>query len=142
MKKQFPNFLIFLIIFIAITNGLANMFSWYWRIPWFDMPMHFLGGLWVGLVALWLYFYSGILSFTQKVSPFKIYKIFAVSLIAVIIVGGIWELFEFGVNTVIVFSTQNSPLDTVSDIIFDILGGATAAGSYFAIYLKNKNTQQ
>ncbi len=120
-KKSFPVLLLVLILFIAIINGLAYQFSWYWRIPWLDMPMHFLGGFWVGSVVLWFYS-SGI--FTQYL------RIFVMSLGAAVVVGVLWELFEFNVDTFVVISKQNGLLDTSSDIIFDIIGG-TAAATYF-----------
>ena len=107
-----------LIVFISIMNALAFMFSWYWRVPWLDMPMHFLGGLWVGSVALWFY--------SQSIRG-KLYSIFFVSIGAVLIVGGLWEMFEFSADSLISFSEQNKAIDTASDIMFDIIGGITSA---------------
>ena len=121
MRKSFPVSLLVLVLFIAVVNGLANEFSWYWRIPWLDMPMHFLGGFWVGSVALW--FYSpGVFK--------RSFYIYLTSLVAVIVVGTLWELFEFNIDTLTVVSGQNGMLDTSSDIMFDIIGG-TVAAAYF-----------
>ena len=44
--------LIFVIFFI---NYLAMTFHWYSSIWWFDMPMHFMGGLWLGLIFILLF---------------------------------------------------------------------------------------
>ncbi len=127
-KKSLPLSLLALILFIAVLNGLANEFSWYWRIPWFDMPMHFLGGLWLGSVALWWYTHNAVLT------PLRI---FLISLTTVLVVGVLWEFFEFSVDTVVIISGQNGILDTTTDIIFDIIGGITAAMYY--IFKKQKN---
>ncbi len=104
-----------------MVNALAGMFSWYWRIPWFDMPMHFLGGLWVGSVALWFYSRSVSTQYLQA---------FLVSIGAVLVVGGLWEIFEFSVDTIVSVSDQNGVLDTISDVMFDIIGGVIAT-TYF-----------
>ncbi len=120
-RKKFPKFLFSLIFFIAIVNTLAVTFSWYWRIPWFDMPMHFLGGLFVGSVALWFY--------SQSVER-RYLRALLVSIGAVLMVGGLWEVFEFSVDTIVSVSEQNGIIDTLSDIIFDIIGG-TMAVVYF-----------
>lgn len=118
IKRSFPKYLLVLIIFIGVVNELANIFSLYWRIPWFDMPMHFLGGLWIGLTSLWL---------CSSCDSAKSLKIFTVSFLAVIIVGVLWEVFEFSIDTFLVVSSQNNTLDTISDMMFDILGGVMAA---------------
>ncbi len=120
-RKKFPKSLFLLIFFIAMVNALAGMFSWYWRIPWFDMPMHFLGGLWVGSVALWFYSRSVSTQYLQA---------FLVSIGAVLVVGGLWEIFEFSVDTIVSVSDQNGVLDTISDVMFDIIGGVIAT-TYF-----------
>ncbi len=116
-KKSLPLSLLALILFIAVVNGLANEFSWYWRIPWFDMPMHFLGGLWLGLVALWWYTRDVVLT---------TFRMFTISLLTVLVIGILWELFEFSMDTFIIISEQNSVFDTITDIIFDIIGGLVA----------------
>ena len=57
-SKPLPVVLAILIIGISIVNALANYLFLYWRIGWLDMPMHFLGGAWVGAMGIWWYFYS------------------------------------------------------------------------------------
>ena len=48
-----------LIVLIAILNKAALSFFLYWKFWWFDIMMHFLGGLWIGGIVLWLYYLSG-----------------------------------------------------------------------------------
>lgn len=121
-RKNFPRFLIILILFIGFMDTIADMFSWYWRIPWLDMPMHFLGGFWVGSVALWF--------FVQNNVNIKYLYIFFISIGVVLVVGSIWEIFGFNPDAVI--SVKDEILDTSSDVFFDILGGVIAS-LYFII---------
>ncbi|GMQ95038.1 MAG: hypothetical protein BMS9Abin13_148 [Patescibacteria group bacterium] len=124
-RTPFPVFLLALIIFIAALNGFANEFSWYWRFSWLDMPMHFLGGFWVGGVALWAtVFFRGTSVKDMREKPWLAY---AISLASVLIVSALWESFEFGLDTLVSFSIQNSVSDTISDITLGALGGVGAS---------------
>ena len=42
---------------LGILNYLAFKNYWYWRFRWFDQPMHFLGGLALGLFGIIIYLY-------------------------------------------------------------------------------------
>ena len=100
-----------LVFFIFIVNYFATKFHYYSSIWWFDMPMHFMGGLWLGLVFMW--FFWG-----QEFN----YKLVLKIILGVLIVGVSWEIFEVILNSYTIrdpFST----LDTVSDICFDLAGG-------------------
>ncbi|MFA5827486.1 MAG: hypothetical protein WC839_03235 [Candidatus Paceibacterota bacterium] len=78
------------------------------------MPMHFLGGVWLGL-AIILFFKI------NKISLILILKI----ILGVLFIGILWEFFEVIINDYI---TQNyfNLLDTLSDLSFDISGGIFA----------------
>ncbi len=94
-------------------------FYWYSSIWYLDMPMHFLGGVWIGLFSVYL--------FPPKEDSLKsILKI----LFIVLFIGISWEIFEILVDK---FITQNSfnPLDTASDLFFDFAGGLFAIFYYF-----------
>lgn len=108
-------------VFVALMHGLATAFylySFYW---WFDIPLHFLGGFCAALVSL--YFYSHF--YRRKASFMSSTRVFSVVIAGVIAVGVIWELFEYSAG--ITFNTVgNYPLDTVKDLIMDILGGYAA----------------
>jgi len=104
----------YLIFFIFIVNFLANKFYWYSAIWWSDMPMHFLGGLWLGLILIWLFNF-------QDLSLRLISKI----ILGVFLIGVGWEFFEFVFNNYIA-KNQFNTLDTISDIFFDLAGGSFA----------------
>ena len=112
-----------LLVPLSITTWFAVEYFLYWRIWWLDIPMHFLGGFWVGLAAIYL------------LSKYEIskYKCFFAVMFIVFIIGLSWEVFEFTLDTLITFKKQNS-LDSSSDMFFDLAGGVV---SYLYIYWKN-----
>ena len=83
------------------------------------MPMHFLGGIWLGLASIYL--------FSFKDDSLK--SIFRI-LFIVLFIGVGWEVFEILVS---IFITHNPLifLDTFSDIFFDFAGGAFAILYFF-----------
>jgi len=99
------------------------------------MPMHFLGGFWLAMV--FLYFNPdfkidppGIL---RKQNPKFIklpnYLIVGIMTLGfVILIGVLWEFFEFGYDVLIsskgyFAAAQQGVADTMSDLFFDLLGG-------------------
>ena len=108
-----------LILFILVLNLLAFRFYWYFSIWWFDMPMHILGGFWVGLVFIW-FLKPKDLSFNA------VLKI----ILGALFIGLLWEVFEiFAYN--FITQTPFNVLDTLSDLCFD-LAGAGLSVFYFA----------
>lgn len=93
-------------------------FHWYSIVWWFDMPMHAIGGLWVALTALYIYKYRK----TTLEDISRPNKMLAVALVSVFVVGVLWEVFEFGTETIGTVDIAN-PIDSISDICFDLAGG-------------------
>jgi hypothetical protein len=118
-KKKLGVRIVSLILFIFVLNLIAMKFYWYLSIWWFDMPMHLLGGLWLGLVFI-LFLKTKDLSFNN------IIKI----ILGVLLVGVAWEMFEVIVNKATIQNPFNT-LDTISDVCFD-LAGAFISILYFA----------
>lgn len=104
-----------LILFICVLDLMAMKFYWYTSMWWFDMPMHFLGGLWVGLALIWF--------LKPKELNFPI--VFRI-ILGVFLVGLAWEIFEIIVNQLAAQDPFNT-LDTLSDLCFDL------AGAFFSI---------
>lgn len=118
-RKKLGVRVVSLILFIFVLNLIAMKFYWYFSIWWFDMPMHLLGGLWLGLVFIWFLRLKD-LSFSTIV------KI----ILGVLLIGIAWEVFEIIVNKTIIQNPFNT-LDTISDVCFD-LAGAFISILYFA----------
>ncbi len=116
------------IIFLFLVNFLANKFHWYYSIWWFDIFMHFIGGVWLGVVFVWLCAFRKL--------PLTLNFPFVLRLIlSVLIVGVGWEVFEY---YFINYMAQNNfdVVDTVSDLVLDISGGLLA--STYLLYKHKK----
>ena len=126
-KKPFLKELIFLSILVAVLHQIALVLFLYWIVDWFDILMHFLGGLTIGIAAIYFFYYSGIF----KLHTDKLFYVFFVTLGSVLVVGLSWELWEIFVGFTDVLNDQ---VDTITDIFFDIIGGFTAF-----LYFKSKS---
>jgi len=86
--------------------------------------------MWVGGAGVLLY------SRFKKVpiDSLNIATIYGVSIISVIIVGIFWELFEFSLDTFVVFQS-NDTIDTLSDLAMDVAGALLAS-----VYIIRKKT--
>lgn len=78
------------------------------------MPMHFLGGTWIGL----LYFYLFPPKENSAVSFLRVF-------LFVLAIGIGWEVFEMMVNDIIIQNPLNYS-DMLSDLFFDLFGGLCA----------------
>lgn len=112
----------YLIAFIFFVNLVAVKLYWYSLVWYFDMPMHFLGGVWLGLAMFWL----------LKSKEFSGKNIFLIFL-GVLVVGVGWEIFEIVVDRALRGGEFNV-LDTMSDIFFDLAGGFSVVLYYFRKY--------
>lgn len=108
---------------IFIVNALANTFFWYVSIPQFDMVMHTLGGV---FLAIW-----GAALLYPMLAPLKPALWMIVLLAFVLIFGFLWEVFEFSVQGLMQVETLANIPDSLSDMVFDFLGGII--GTLFAI---------
>lgn len=103
-------------LLIAILHRGAITSSWYWQYWWMDVIMHFLGGLFVGLVALW-FFYA-----VLKKPPVS-FRMFGLVLGFVLLISVGWEIFEYAAG---VFILEDPFPDTFHDLILDTFGGVVA----------------
>jgi hypothetical protein len=113
MKKTWLLAAFILSVTIALLHQWATADFWYWRYPWFDIVMHFLGGLTIGVFLIRL---------------FADYKPMAFLTAFVAIAIG-WEIFEFAIGAP---RDSTYAADTVIDLCMDVLGGTLA---YFAARL-------
>jgi hypothetical protein len=99
--------------------GLENYFFWYY--PWYDIPIHILGGLTAGLWGCALAARRG----------FKPWQALVFCLLIAVAVGCVWEIFEYvtGISRELGYW-----FDTTKDMVDDILGATLAVGLYRATY--------
>lgn len=102
------------IVFLAVVNFIAIRGDMYYLFWYFDMPMHFLGGL----SAMYLICYV----FYTKVQLYTKLPIFYL-LLGVLVIGLGWEVFEY-IFLNLYAGQPFSFSDSLSDIFFDLAGGS------------------
>ncbi len=122
MAKLFLKFIPFFYFpaFVFLLHIILFSFGVYQRLPWFDIPMHFLGGLAIS--------YSSVLFFRyfKEKGFFSINRTFLFVLIivsTVSFVAVLWEFFEFFLHLFVSVSFQPSVADTMKDLFIGMLGG-------------------
>lgn len=100
-----------LVAYLDVHYGLGERF--YWRFWWWDILLHMLGGVWVGLASGWLFFLFGMQPSIRSCA------------LAALTIGIGWEVFEYVTHTGgSVFMSY--PVDTAKDLLDDVLGGIGA----------------
>jgi uncharacterized membrane protein YjdF len=117
-RKTLFTLLTLFVVFIFFLNFIAGKLYWYSSIWWFDILMHFLGGFWLGLVFLWV-FYKDLNNENLKRDTFI--KI----ILSVLFIGFGWEIYEIIVNDIFAKNTFDL-FDTSLDMVCDLTGGVTA----------------
>ncbi len=114
-----------ILIAVGLLNILAFQYYWYWLIWWFDLLMHTLGGLGLGLVLL------GLGELNLKLLDKNGFWRLALSvMVIVMLISVAWEFFEFTTdhahhNYLIVKTPlllQQGARDTASDLLSDLFG--------------------
>jgi len=118
-QERVLKFLFVLIWVLAVAHMMAEVYYLYWVFGWYDIMTHFLGGLWVGMAFLWIWYLSGYVG--EIKAPDK--KALYIALLAGLVIGILWEGYEY---IVWIWSgtglPQNYIPDTTLDIVVDILG--------------------
>ncbi|MGA1847927.1 MAG: hypothetical protein ACMUHB_01180 [Thermoplasmatota archaeon] len=135
LKFHYPSeFEIGIMIFIFLSLILGSIGKFYDIFPWWDLFLHTLSGILIGLVGFSLVYLLN-RSRWKKIRLSRAFVAmfafcFALSL------GALWEIYEYGVDSLFGWNMQRSGLnDTMSDLMVDTLGAAfTAITGY--IYLK------
>ena len=126
-----------LISFIFVAQIVALAYFLYWEFWWFDIVMHFLGGLFVGLLATYLYYHSRFI----EPKHFSFIFILLLSLGASALIGVLWELFEFASDQFAIsigrrIELQQEFQDTLGDLFFDLIGAFVGALMYKTLWRK------
>jgi hypothetical protein len=113
------------LIALGGVNAFAMHVDLYWIFSWFDIAMHTFGGIVLSWCA-----YAFLLTRFSFLSP-KNFFWYTLSIVLVLAFG--WEIFEFTLDEWLRIQLQGPLSDTVSDLLFGMLG---ALGGYvFAKYL-------
>ena len=111
-------------VIVFVFNRLVNMpFDLYSMFPWLDIPMHFIGGVSIGVSASLLLRYQQERSSCGQVNRFFCFFwiIGIVSLMATL-----WEFYEFTSDYFFHTEWQIGVADTTGDLFFGLVGGSVA----------------
>lgn len=112
---------------LALIHMTAEYFYLYWTFRWFDIFTHFLGGVWVGLATIWIWYFSEYLGKTRI--PGK--EVLLIAILGGLIVGCVWEGYEY---VVWMWSGQGLPVNYVADSSLDLVMDVVGALFGFFIY--------
>lgn len=120
LAKPIP--LIVLFLLIAIVHIVGLHYLWYHKLWWIDIVMHTAGGLWVGMLAVYVKrrFVPGL------DLPWWVDIIYILG--AVMIIGVAWEWGEYLLDALFfprrfAFRLQLGLGDTMGDLLSDFCGG-------------------
>lgn len=109
-------FILLFLIFILATYALALWLKLYYVFWWLDIAHHLLGGFWVACLANFYFKKSGVIASGAT--------LFFMVLGIVALIGVLWEFVEFASDSYVWNVGFLSYEDTLSDLFFDLLGGA------------------
>ena len=119
----------FWVLFIVgALNAISYKLYLFWTVIWFDMVMHFLGGLFVSL------FFFAVLSLLK--SQLSYIEKLVLGVVFTVLVGLVWEYYELIIQ-VTNLAKVGYWADTGMDLIMDTLG--SIAGVLFVHWIEKKN---
>jgi len=130
-RARLLRILALLVCVIALMQSAAIVFSLYWTLWWYDILLHFLGGIFIGLLVLWVRFLSGY--FPAPSFPWSHGHLFLFTLFWTLIIGVGWEVFEWLVGNT--WSMERYWLDTTLDVALDLIGSIVASFYFTRQYL-------
>jgi len=117
-----------LLALLAVIHQYALVHFLYWSYIWLDVFMHFLGGLWLGIVGLWFFYF-------YKSFPHHSTRALLIALACGLGVGIAWEVFEVVAGLPV---EKNYILDTAIDLLMDTLGAITAWIAVTVLFFKHE----
>jgi len=125
LEVQLPvEFTLITCVFLYAAFGLGEVGRFYHRFWWWDLLLHSVSALVMGLIGFLLVY---TFHQTRRVVLPPLY--FALTAFGfAVTIGTLWELFEFGMDWGFGFTMQKSGLvDTMTDLLVNVAGAAVAA---------------
>ena len=124
LKHMNNNFLwkaFLVLIIVGVLDWVGIWLQLFWTVSWYDIPVHFLGGFWVGSMVVWF------ISQRKSQVSLSYRKLFVTVLAWTILVGLLWEVFELAIGVTSFLDGFNYVSDTSKDLLMDTLGGFLVA---------------
>lgn len=107
------------LVLIGLLHNVGGVIgNAYMEIWWWDILLHFLGGIWLAMSGFWLLYLSNKVNCKKSVRNF-----FIATLVPVFIIGIAWEVFEYVNGITFVLPGEVYEIDTVGDVFVDLAGG-------------------
>lgn len=134
MKKDHPLLIIaaFIATLVASLHIAASAFYWYWTIPWLDIILHFLGGIFTSLLVFWFLRIKHVPRFLSNKQSGCGFFFLVIGMTMLISAG--WEALE---NLAGVVNEADYIFDTGIDLVMDLLGALSA---YYFAFSRFKDT--
>lgn len=135
--KRLSTYLLLSTLIVCLSFFLGVSLKTFEIVSWYDEFVHFAAGAWVAAVIIWISKKAKLPSFLKRMFE---NRFFLSVVILTLVVGLLWEVFEFGLSHRLVniynyySGLQPSQIDTLSDLLMDILG----AGAILLLLKKNK----
>ncbi|MBI4118125.1 MAG: hypothetical protein HY455_01105 [Parcubacteria group bacterium] len=132
-RHTFFYFLFSILLVLAPVHVLGIKHFWFAAYPPLDLVLHFVGGLWIAGMGLWLFFLSGLSKATYRDRIPKVHVVFG-ALVFALMIGGLWEIFEV-INDSTLRGYPNYVFDTLTDLVADTTGALLVAWYFVKKYL-------
>ena len=117
-------FTLVICLFLYASFVLGEVSEFYRRFWWWDLMLHSLSAIVIGLIGFLLIY----VFYATKRMQAKPGFVAAMTFCVAVATGTIWELFEFGMDWLFDFNMQKSGLvDTMTDVAVNMLGAVIAA---------------
>jgi len=117
IKAYLPAFGI--LVVIGILHNIGGIVFNAYDVWWWDILLHFLGGVWLALSGFWFFYYSRFVKGFLRTAG----RFFFATLVPVLIIGLAWEVFEYMFGLTFVLPGERWGVDTIGDVFVDIAGG-------------------
>lgn len=111
IKIPFLSHLFFASAILLVLHGVSLKLKLYYTADWIDIPSHFLGGF-CATLFIWIFLWPPKNDYFRNIG---------ITLIAVLAIGILWELFEISLSLVDV-TKLTYPVDTLGDLVVDLIG--------------------